>query len=98
MLPIALLAVAAALLLTAGTAFVVETLQRLFSQDYRALARMAPALPPITVFGRLWQPAAAPTWLVPAGLLAAGAAFAWAARSRLFALAPATPRMVPAAS
>ncbi len=87
-LPI-MLSIGAALLLSAGTVFVVETLQRLFSQDYRSLAKMADTLPPITLFGRAWLPAAASTWLTPAALLAAGALSAWAARKRLAALADA---------
>jgi len=85
-LPLALLALGAALLLSAGTVFVVEAVQRIFSQDYRSLARMAASLPPITMFAHAWQPAAASTWLVPAALLATGAAFAWSARARLAAL------------
>ncbi|NUZ05294.1 branched-chain amino acid ABC transporter permease [Piscinibacter koreensis] len=85
-LPLVVLAIGATLLLAAGTVFVVEAAQRLFSQDYRALARMAPALPPISMFGRAWAPTAALTWLVPAALLAAGAALAWLARLRHAAL------------
>jgi branched-chain amino acid transport system permease protein len=81
-LPLAVLAVAAAVLLSAGTVFTVEMLQRLFSHDYRSLAAMAQALPPVTLFGRKWAPASASTWLVPAGLLAAGAACALLARRR----------------
>lgn len=81
-LPLAALAVVASLLLGAATVFLLEMLQRLFSQDYRSLSAMATALPDITLFGRAWAPASPWTWLVPAALLAAGSACAWAARRR----------------
>jgi branched-chain amino acid transport system permease protein len=76
LVPVVLACAAAAALLAAGTAFLVELLQRLFSQDYRALAgaNAAAAWPPVTLFGRAWVPAAAVTWIVPAALLAAGGA------------------------
>jgi branched-chain amino acid transport system permease protein len=86
MLPVVLTTVAAALLLTAGTAFLIEMLQRLFSQDYRSLARAAGSLPDIALFKRSWPPAALSTWLVPAGLLSSGALLAWLARARLAAV------------
>lgn len=85
-LPAALLAVAATLLLCAGGVFMVELLQRLFSQDYRSLARMGESMPAVSLFGRRWLPAALQTWLVPAALLGAGLTAAWAARARLAAL------------
>lgn len=72
-LPLALSAVFAGLLLAGGAVFVVEMLQRLFSQDYRSLARMGGSAPPVLLFGRAWSAAALGTWIVPAGLLAAGA-------------------------
>lgn len=83
--PVLLACVAAAVLLAAGTAFAVELLQRMFSQDYRALAaaNAAAPWPPITLFGRAWPPTAAVTWLVPAGLLACGGALLLAARRGL---------------
>jgi ABC-type multidrug transport system fused ATPase/permease subunit len=40
-LPLVLLSIAAALLLSVGGAFAVEMLQRVFSQDYRAMAKLA---------------------------------------------------------
>lgn len=83
---VALLAVPAALLLVGGSVFVVELVQRLFSQDYRALAKLAEAAPPVSLFGRAWSPASMLTWLLPAALLAAGAAFTALARRRLAAL------------
>ncbi len=72
-LPLALSAVFAGLLLAGGAVFVVEMLQRLFSQDYRSLARMGGSAPPVLLFGRAWSATALATWIVPAGLLAAGA-------------------------
>lgn len=81
-LPLAALAIVATALLGAATVFLVEMLQRLFSQDYRSLAAMASAPPPITLFGRVWIPDSPWTWLVPTALLAAGSACAWAARRR----------------
>lgn len=78
-----LLATGAALLLCAGGAFVIEMLQRLFSQDYRALASMARALPPVALLGRAWSPTALLTWALPAGLLAGGVLLAWSARRRV---------------
>lgn len=79
-LPLIALAIAATLLLSAATVFIVEMLQRLCSHDYRSLAAMGTALPPIPLFGRSWAPDAVATWLVPAGLLAAGSACALLAR------------------
>jgi len=69
-----LLTAAAGLLLAAGGVFTIELLQRLCSQDYRALAAAATEWPAVTMFGRSWLPGAALTWIVPAVLLAAGAA------------------------
>ena len=88
LLPVAALAIAAALLLSEGGTFLVELLQRLFSQDYRALAAANAALPwpPVALFGTAWSPTAAATWLVPAALLAVGGAFVHLARRRLLAL------------
>ena len=68
------LTVAACLLLAAGGVFTIELLQRLCSQDYRSLAAAATELPAVTMFGRTWMPNAAITWIIPAALLAAGAA------------------------
>jgi branched-chain amino acid transport system permease protein len=88
LVPVAAGGLAAALLLSAGGAFVVELLQRLFSQDYRALAAANAALPwpPIRLVGTDWSPASIVTWLVPAALLAVGATFAMVTRRRLTAL------------
>jgi branched-chain amino acid transport system permease protein len=83
--PAALLALGAVLLLSAGGVFIIEMLQRLCSQDYRALAPLSTALPPVSLFGRAWPPAALFTWALPAGLLAGGTVLALAARRRLAA-------------
>jgi branched-chain amino acid transport system permease protein len=65
----------ASLCLAAGTVLLVEILQRLFSQDYRALAALnGKAWPPIPLFGLQWEPASMATWLAPAALLLAGLA------------------------
>ncbi|WP_326538694.1 branched-chain amino acid ABC transporter permease [Pseudorhodoferax sp.] len=81
-LPLALAAVLASVLVAGGVAFAVELLQRIFTQDYRALAAASPdaAWPAVTLAGRAWPPASPWTWLVPAGLLAAGALLAWTVR------------------
>jgi branched-chain amino acid transport system permease protein len=78
-----MLSLGAAALLCAGGAFVIEMLQRLCSQDYRALAHMAKALPPVALLGHPWSPTAFFTWALPAGLLAAGTLLALSARRRL---------------
>jgi branched-chain amino acid transport system permease protein len=86
-LPALLSSLLAALLLAAGAVFVIELLQRMFSQDYRALAQMSGTAPPIALFGRSWVAAAPSTWIVPASLLVAGTLLAGYARRCLRALA-----------
>lgn len=81
-LPAAALAVAAAGLLGTATVFLVEILQRLFSQDYRALAAIAAAPPPIDLFGLRWLPGAPSTWVSLLSLVGAGALLAVVARRR----------------
>ncbi len=81
--PTALFAVGSALLLSAGGVFVVEMLQRLCSQDYRALAQAAAALPSVQVLGRPWSPTAASTWMLPLVLLVGGSVLAVLARRRI---------------
>ena len=71
------------LLLGVGTVFVVELLQRLFSQDYRALANAARLWPPISLFGYQWSPTSSATWLLPAASIVGGAAFVVLARRML---------------
>jgi branched-chain amino acid transport system permease protein len=87
--PVVIACVCAAALLAAGTAFTVEFLQRLFSQDYQALAAANPAAawPPVALFGRSWLPSAVFTWAVPALLLSAGAGMVLGVRRMMRALA-----------
>jgi len=76
-----------ALVLTiAGAVFLVELLQRMFSQDYRALATTAQPWPPIPLFGRPWAPASPATWLLPAVSIGAGVVFLLLARHTLAAV------------
>lgn len=95
-LPLALSAVFAGVLLAGGAVFVVEMLQRLFSQDYRSLARMSGSAPPVLLFGRSWAATALATWIVPLGLLAAGALMTGVAQRCHRALALAASREAPA--
>ncbi len=76
LVPLLVLGVLAGLLLTAGTVFTVELLQRFFSQDYRSMAALRPGAgwAPIALFGREWLPTAVGTWAVPLVLCGAGAA------------------------
>ena len=89
LLPMLLAASLAVLLLTGAGVFLVELLQRLFAQDYRAIARTNPLAPwpAVALFGMRWAPGAVLTWLVPFALLAAGAAAGQLAR-RWFAGLP----------
>ncbi len=82
-MPVGLLALGAALFSSAGGVFIIEMLQRLCSQDYRAMALAAAVMPPISLFGRAWQPATLSTWALPAVLLVGGTLLALAARRRL---------------
>ncbi len=61
-------------LLVGGTVFVIEMIQRLFSQDYRSLVSAAAQQPwpALRLFGVSWMPGALSTWLVPAVLLLSG--------------------------
>jgi branched-chain amino acid transport system permease protein len=85
LLPVVVLATGAALLITAAGAFLVEILQRLFSQDYRALASANPSgsWPQILLYGVRWVPGAATTWLVPLALAIGGGSLAFAVQRRL---------------
>ncbi|MBS0509163.1 MAG: branched-chain amino acid ABC transporter permease [Proteobacteria bacterium] len=82
LLPLLVAGLLAGLLLTAGTVFTVELLQRFFSQDYRSMAALHPGSgwAPIPLFGRDWLPTAVATWAVPLVLCGAGAALVFAAR------------------
>ena len=96
LLPLALSAILAVVLLAGGAVFVVEMLQRLFSQDYRSLARMSGVAPPVPLFGRAWSAGAWTTWIVPAGLLLAGALMTAIARRCHRGIALAAERDAPA--
>ena len=85
-LPVLVLGAAAAVLLAAGFAFLVEITQRLCSQDYRSLAAAAASWPAVQLFGRAWLPGSPATWLVPVALLATGAVLALQAVRRRAAL------------
>jgi branched-chain amino acid transport system permease protein len=80
--------VAAGLCLSAGGAFVVEMLQRLFSQEYRALAVASAGghLPALVFLGRTWLPGSITTWLPPLLAIAVGCLLVWLARRRTSAL------------
>lgn len=100
-MPGLLAAISAALLLAAGTVFTVELLQRLFAQDYRALARAAVTQPwpSVHLFGRDWLPGAVETWLVPLALLAAAGVLAVIAKRMVRTMSYATePRGVTAST
>jgi len=83
LVPFFALALLGTLLLGVGTVFVVELLQRLFSQDYRALANAARLWPPISLFGYQWSPTSSATWLLPAASIVGGAACVLFARRML---------------
>jgi branched-chain amino acid transport system permease protein len=88
LLPLVVMAVSAALLLTAGGSFLIELLQRLFSHDYRPqmAASAGGPWPPIRLFGLPWSPGAWVTWLVPVALLGAGGVLVALARRRFAAI------------
>lgn len=73
LLPPLLISVTAGLLLTAGTVFTVEMLQRIFHQDYQSLIAQGSTWPPIALFGAEWLPGSVVTWLLPVVAFAAGA-------------------------
>ncbi len=84
LVPALLLSVVSTILLTMGTVFTVEMMQRGLSQDYQMLARAAGSAgpPPILLFGREWFPGSLITWLLSLGLLVGGGFFVWFSRSR----------------
>lgn len=95
--PLALLSLTAALLLSIGAAFVIEMLQRVFSQDYQYMAHANgnQPWPPIVLLGQNWSPVAASTWLLPLALLAVGSALTHITRRRLGVLADSEERTTP---
>ena len=88
LIPLVLLATVSALLLTGGCAFFVEMLQRLFSQDYQAMAHANASMPwpSITLLGKSWSPVAWTTWAVPLTLVSVGLVCAVAAKHWLHQL------------
>jgi branched-chain amino acid transport system permease protein len=72
LLPPVSLTCLAAMLIAAGTVFTVEIAQRIFSEDYRALAA-AGSWPQVMAFSRGWWPASWFTWALPAALFGIGA-------------------------
>jgi len=63
--------------------FLIELLQRLFSLDYRALAAQSASLPPLKMFGQSWAAKGVLTWVLPFGLMSAGACLLAYTRKRL---------------
>ena len=84
-----LMSVAAALLVAGGAVFAVEMLQRIFSQDYRALSNLQAGnpWPPVRFLARDWAPNAMATWGVPLGLVVVGGLLGHFARTSLRTLA-----------
>jgi branched-chain amino acid transport system permease protein len=87
--PLFLLAIGCAVLGSAATVFTIELLQRLFSQEYRALLQAAAggAWPAVALFDHAWQPASAATWGVPLLLFGAAGLMFWRCRLLLDTLA-----------
>jgi branched-chain amino acid transport system permease protein len=88
LVPVVVLCLTAAMLLSTGTAFLVELLQRIFSQDYQSMAKADINMPwpPITLLGQSWSPVATTTWLIPIVVLAVGGALIAIVRRYLAAL------------
>lgn len=95
--PLVICSVLAAILIGGGVAFVIEILQRVYSQDYQAMALANASLPwpPITLLGRSWSPVAAATWLLPCVLLAVGSALTYFSRRALSRLVEGEQRTKP---
>jgi branched-chain amino acid transport system permease protein len=62
------------LLLILGGVFLVEMTQRIYSQDYQSLLKMAQttAWPPVSLFGHQWSPGSFLTWAAPLLCLGCG--------------------------
>jgi branched-chain amino acid transport system permease protein len=82
-IPLLLAWLLAALLLAAGAVFLIELLQRLCSQDYRALAAQSGGWPPVTLLKTAWDVTSVTTWAWPLGLLALGSGLLAFAHQRL---------------
>jgi len=83
LVPFFAFALLAAMLTIVGAVFLIELLQRMFSQDYRAFATVAQRWPPIPLFGWPWAPSSPATWLLPSLSIGAGVAFMFLARHAL---------------
>ncbi|CAM3718089.1 branched-chain amino acid ABC transporter permease [Bordetella tumulicola] len=88
LMPIFLQAIASAALIGAGAVFVIELAQRLFSLEYRSLARLKPddPWPAVTLFDHAWQPQSMMTWGVPILMLALGGLLVRRCRRQMRAL------------
>ena len=64
-IPAAVTALLTAALVSLAVVFAIETLQRVFSQDYQALLIAGQPWPAISLFGRDWLPGSPLTWAMP---------------------------------
>ena len=71
-IPAAVTALLTAALVSLAVVFAIETLQRVFSQDYQALLIAGQPWPSISLFGRDWLPGSPLTWAMPVLLGLAG--------------------------
>lgn len=71
-IPAAVTALLTAALVSLAVVFAIETLQRVFSQDYQALLIAGQPWPAISLFGRDWLPGSPLTWAMPVLLGLAG--------------------------
>lgn len=71
-IPAAVTALLTAALVSLAVVFAIETLQRVFSQDYQALLIAGQPWPAISLFGRDWLPGSPLTWAMPLLLCLAG--------------------------
>ena len=71
-IPAAVTALLTAALVSLAVVFAIETLQRVFSQDYQALLIAGQPWPAISLFGRDWLPGSSLTWAMPLLLGLAG--------------------------
>lgn len=71
-IPAAVTALLTAALVSLAVVFAIETLQRVFSQDYQALLIAGQPWPAISLFGRDWLPGSPLTWAMPLLLGLAG--------------------------
>ncbi|MQU66229.1 branched-chain amino acid ABC transporter permease [Pseudomonas sp. FSL R10-1350] len=81
-IPAAVTALLTAALVSLAVVFAIETLQRVFSQDYQALLIAGQPWPAISLFGRDWLPGSPLTWAMPLLLGLAGLLMLKLARRR----------------